>query len=424
MTSPKVKLVHAADLHLDSPMLGLERYPGAPVDEVRGATRRAFEGLVDLCLAEDARLLLIAGDVYDGDWKDYSTGLFFVAQLNRLREIGARVVVVRGNHDAGSQITRHLRLPDHVLELPHARPVTHVFEELGVAVHGQSFRDRSTKSDLASGYPDGIRGALNIGILHTSVTGRPGHDDYAPCTLDTLVRKEYDYFALGHVHRREVLSRAPWVVFPGNLQGRHMKETGPKGATLIDVDGGRVTSVEHRTLDVVRWTVCEVDARDADAPDDVLDRARAALGREVDAAEGRTLAARVVVHGASRAHAALQSHAERWEAELRAAATEFPDELFLERVVLDTRAELDVERLAERRDALGQVARAMLTLRTDADARSSLLAELGDLKAKLPSEVRDGVEAVELDDGDSLLEALADVEQMLLPSLAALGSDD
>ncbi|HEX3595292.1 MAG TPA: DNA repair exonuclease, partial [Polyangiaceae bacterium] len=332
MTVANVKLVHAADLHLDSPLLGLERYPGAPVDEVRGATRRAFEGLVDLCLTENARVLLIAGDVYDGDWKDYSTGLFFVAQLNRLREIGTRVVVVRGNHDAASQITRHLRLPEHVLELDHARPVTHVFDDLGVAVHGQSFRDRSTKADLASGYPEPIRGAVNVGVLHTSVTGRPGHDDYAPCTLETLVGKGYDYFALGHVHRREVLSRAPWVVFPGNLQGRHMKETGPKGATLVDVDAGRVESVEHRTLDVVRWAVCDVDAADADGPDDVLDRARAALGREVAAADGRTLAARVVVRGATRAHAPLLSQAERWEAELRAAATEFPDQLFLERV--------------------------------------------------------------------------------------------
>ncbi len=419
-----MKLVHAADLHLDSPLLGLERYPGAPVDEVRGATRRAFEGLIDLCLTENARLLLIAGDVYDGDWKDYSTGLFFVAQLNRLRESGARVVVVRGNHDAASQITRHLHLPDHVIELDHTRPASRIFEDLGVVVHGQSFRDRSMKSDLASAYPEPVRGAFNVGLLHTSVTGRPGHDDYAPCTLDTLVGKGYDYFALGHVHRREVLSRAPWVVFPGNLQGRHMQETGPKGATLIDVDGGRIASVEHRTLDVVRWTVCDVDASNAEDADAVLDSARAALGREVTAAEGRTVAARVVVRGASRAHASLLSQAERWEAELRAAATEFTDELFLERVVLGTQAELDVERLAGRRDALGQVARAMLVLRREPDARAALLAELTDLKSKLPSEVREGMEAVRLDDADSLLDALADVEQMLLPALSALGSDD
>jgi predicted phosphodiesterase len=419
-----VKIVHAADLHLDSPLLGLERYPGAPVEVVRGATRRAFEGLVDLCLAEDARVLLIAGDVYDGDWKDYSTGLFFVSELNRLREIGTRVVVVRGNHDAASQITRHLRLPDHVIELDHARPATHVFEDIGVAVHGQSFRDRSVKVDLASAYPDPIRGLLNLGVLHTSVTGRPGHDDYAPCSLPTLVGKGYDYFALGHVHRREVLSEAPWVVFPGNLQGRHVKETGPKGATLIQIDAGRIVSVEPRALDAVRWTVCSVDAADAEGADDVLDRARAALSSLVAGSEGRTVAARIVVTGASRAHAALQSGAERWEAELRAAATEFAEDLFLERVVLGTQAELDVAGLATRRDAIGQVARALVSLRGDTEGRAALLGELTDLKAKLPSEVREGVDAVRLDEPDALLDVLADVEQMLLPALATLGSDE
>lgn len=419
-----MKLVHAADLHLDSPLLGLERYPGAPVEVIRGATRRAMEGLVELCLAEGAALLLVAGDVYDGDWKDYSTGLFFVAQLNRLRESGTRVVIVRGNHDAASQITRHLRLPDHVVELEHARPTTRVFDDLGVAVHGQSFRDRSVKSNLASAYPDPIRGALNVGVLHTSVTGRPGHDDYAPCTLDTLVGKGYDYFALGHVHRREVLSEAPWVVFPGNLQGRHVKESGPKGATLVSVDAGRITAVEPRALDVVRWSVCEVDARDASSPDDALDLARAAIAAQVESADGRTVAARVVVTGATRAHAALVSGAERWEAELRAAATEFADDIFLERVVLGVQAELDVLGLAARRDAIGQVARALVALRNDADGRAALLAGLSDLKAKLPSEVREGVDAVRLDDPDSLLEALSEVEQMLLPALAAIGSDE
>lgn len=424
MTSPKVKLVHAADLHLDSPLLGLEHYPGAPVDEVRGATRRAFEALVDLCLTEGARLLLVAGDVYDGDWKDYSTGLFFVSQLNRLREVGTRVVVVRGNHDAASQITRHLKLPEHALELDHARAVTHVFDDIGVAVHGQSFRDRSTKSDLSRGYPDPIRGALNVGILHTSLTGRPGHDDYAPCSLEGLVAKGYEYFALGHVHKREVLSRAPWVVFPGNLQGRHVKETGAKGVTLIDADGTRIESVEHRPLDVVRWTVCDVDATDAAGPEDVLELGRAALAAAVTGAEGRMLAARIVVRGASRAHSALVAQADRWEAELRSAASEFADALFLERVVQGTRAPLDPERLAQRRDALGQVARALLALRSDAEARSALLGELSDLRAKLPAEVREGVDAIHLDDEAALVEPLSDVEQMLLPALAALGSDE
>jgi DNA repair exonuclease SbcCD nuclease subunit len=419
-----VKIVHAADLHLDSPLVGLERYPSAPVEAIRGATRRAFEALMATCLEERAALLLIAGDVYDGDWKDYSTGLFFASQLARLREAGTRVVMVRGNHDAASQITRHLRLPEHVVELEHGRPATRVFEDLGVAVHGQSFAERAVREDLASRYPEPVRGAFNVGLLHTSVTGRPGHDDYAPCTADTLAARGYDYFALGHVHRREVLQTDPWIVFPGNLQGRHARETGPKGATVVEVRDGRVITAEARALDVVRWCVCELDASKASSADDVVDLARQMLARELDAAGHRTVAVRIIVRGATRAHPVLQSDPERWEAELRRAATELADELWIEKVVFRTEAELDVSALASRDDAIGQVARALFALRADAAARIDLASELSELRIKLPPEAREGVDGIHLEDPEFLGTALADVEQLLLPALAALGADE
>jgi DNA repair exonuclease SbcCD nuclease subunit len=419
-----MKIVHAADLHLDSPLVGLERYAGAPAEAIRGATRRAFENLITLCRDEEAALLLIAGDIYDGDWKDYSTGLFFAAALGRLSEAGTRVVIVRGNHDAASQITRHLRLPSHVTELDFEGPETRVFDDLGVAIHGQSFRDRAVREDLASAYPDPTPGAFNIGLLHTSVTGRAGHDEYAPCSLETLTGKGYDYFALGHVHGREVLSERPWVVFPGNLQGRHARETGPKGATLIDVQDGRIRSVEHRTLDVVRWCVCTVSAADAASGDDVVDLVRTALEREVVAADGRTVAARVVVEGATRAHQSVIATPERWEAELRGAATEVLDELWLEKVSFGTSALMDVAALATREDAIGQVARALASLAGDPDGRAALLTELSELRAKLPAEVRDGADAIRLDDPEFLHAALRDVEQILLPALAAIGADE
>ena len=148
-----MRFVHAADLHVDSPLAGLERYEGAPVAAIRGATRRALENLVELCLARDARLLLLAGDLFDGKWRDFSTGLFFVRQMARLREADVAVVLVRGNHDAESQIPKHLRLPENVRELPSGRAATVELEELGIAVHGQSYANRATTDDLAAGYP-------------------------------------------------------------------------------------------------------------------------------------------------------------------------------------------------------------------------------------------------------------------------------
>src|SRR5918996_1910432 len=108
------KFIHAADIHLDSPLRGLEQYDGAPVEQIRGATRQALANLVELALAERVAFVLLAGDLYDGEWKDYNTGLFFAAQMTRLREAGIRAFLIAGNHDAASQLTRYLRLPDNV----------------------------------------------------------------------------------------------------------------------------------------------------------------------------------------------------------------------------------------------------------------------------------------------------------------------
>ncbi len=125
-----LRFLHAADIHLDSPLRGLERYEGAPVEEIRGATRRAFENLVDLAVSEKVAFLLLAGDLYDGDWKDYNTGLFFAAQMRRLDEAGIPVFLIAGNHDAASQITRSLRPPSNVTVLSTKKPETRLIEEL------------------------------------------------------------------------------------------------------------------------------------------------------------------------------------------------------------------------------------------------------------------------------------------------------
>lgn len=419
-----MKIVHASDLHLDSPLVGLERYEGAPVEAIRGATRRAFENLMTLCLEERAALLLIAGDIYDGDWKDYSTGLFFASTLSRLRDAGTRVVVVRGNHDAASQITKNLRLPPHVSELSKERPQTIRFEDLGVAVHGQSFRDRSVKEDLAVRYPHPLRDYFNVGLLHTSLTGREGHDDYAPSTPATLQSRGYDYWALGHVHRREVVSDDPYIVYSGNLQGRNARETGPKGATVVRVEEGRVAGIEHRALDVVRWVTCNVAVAESDGADDVVDHCRAELARVVERADGRTVAARVIVRGTSRAHVEIAAEPDKWEREIQAAATDVADELWVERVSFGLRAPLDPSLLAGRDDAIGQVARALFALKEDEAERGTLGAEFADLRAKLPPEAREGLDAVRLDDADFLAGALDDVERLLLPALAAIGAEE
>jgi DNA repair exonuclease SbcCD nuclease subunit len=411
-----MKLVHAADLHLDSPLHGLSRYESAPVDEIRAATRHAFTNLVTLCLEEAAGLLVIAGDLFDGDWRDISTGLFFAAQLNKLCEAGVKVVWIRGNHDAVSQIRRSVRLPEPVIELAADRAETRSFEQLGVAVHGRSFAKRDVTEDLAAGYPDRVPGVLNVGLLHTALEGRAGHDRYAPCRVETLIGRGYEYWALGHVHQREVVHREPYVVFPGNLQGRHAGELGEKGATLVTTDGDRITSVEHRALDVVRWAELEVSVTSAQSIDDVLGTAQVELTRAAQGAQGRLLAFRVRLSGSSRLNSQLRARRDQLREELCSLSYAVGGAgAWLEKLVIAS--EPPQREMPVGDDALAEIERALAELLRP-DAPDGLGEHLAELTKKLPPEVLELVPELRTSAPEILAQLGSDVQSLLSERLA------
>jgi len=329
--------LHAADIHLDSPLVGLERYGDAPVDELRGASRRAFKNLVDLAIEEHVAFVVLAGDIYDGDWKDYNTGLFFIAQVARLKAHDIPVYMLAGNHDAANQFSKSLHLPGNVSRFSTAQPETFLLDDHNVALHGRGFPARAVSDNLAASYPPAIAGRFNIGVLHTSLDGREGHASYAPCSLDGLRSKHYQYWALGHVHQQEEVSHDPWVVFPGNIQGRHVRETGPKGCSLVTVADGEVSGVDNRPLDVFRWNHCRIDLSGLTTEGAVLDRVGEALNAELAASDGRCLAVRVELSGRTATHTACMAHPEQWEQELRALAIDRCGEsVWLEKVVIRT----------------------------------------------------------------------------------------
>ncbi len=410
------KFIHAADIHLDSPLVKLDAYEGVPATEIRGATRRAFDNLVQAAIEERAAFVLIAGDLYDGDWKDYNTGLYFVAAMGRLREAGIPVLIAAGNHDAASTITRSLRLPGNVRVFPSDRAATFRLESLDVAVHGQSFANPAVKTDLARSFPAAVPGCLNIGLLHTCATGREGHAPYAPCTLETLREKGYDYWALGHVHRREVLLEDPPVVFAGNTQGRHARETGPKGCLLVSVDGAGRPALDFRPLDVVRWEGAAVDAAGAASGHDLLDRFRAVLSRILEPNPEVLTVLRVTVAGESEAHDEIMADPERWENEIRAVALdEAGERAWVEKVRLRTKPPPAGERKAE--GAVGELLSLVEELAADPQALGGLASELDDLEKKLPREFKEAAEGFRPADPGWLKGLLAEAKPMLIRRL-------
>ena len=143
------RFVHAADIHLDSPLKGLSGHEGKVADRIRTATREAFDNLIGHTIDEEADFIIIAGDLYDGEWRDYHTGLFFARQMGRLAKAGIPAYVLYGNHDAESQITRRLELPDNVSAFSARKPETFTLKELRVAIHGQSFGQRDDISVIS-----------------------------------------------------------------------------------------------------------------------------------------------------------------------------------------------------------------------------------------------------------------------------------
>ena len=415
-----MRFIHVSDLHLDSPLRGLNRYEGAPVDDVRGATRRAFENLIATAVRERVDLVVIGGDLYDGDWPDHNTGLFFVKGVTQLAEEGIPVVIVRGNHDAASKLTKSLRLPRNVHLLADAKPETVILDQIGVAVHGQSFFTPTVLDDLAATYPGSIPDCFNIGLLHTSLNGRPGHDNYAPTTLSVLQGKGYDYWALGHVHAAEVVSRQPWVVYPGNTQGRHIRESGAKGCSLISVENGSVREHQAIALDVMRWEALSLDISALPDLDALLDAATAGIRSRLSQADGRALAIRVRIAGSGPLHRTLAIQPETVEQQLRGAAIEASNaQVWIEKIELTTRPQLDLDRIAERDDPLGLLVRELRGLAADAGARASVAEEaIRDLRQKLPVELREGPHALLLDAPGVLAELLGEVEAEVIARLA------
>jgi len=420
-----VRFIHCADLHLDSPLRGLERYEGAPAQDMREATRRSFTNVIDLALEREVDFVLIAGDIFDGDWLDFNTGLFFANQLRRLSDADVRAFIVRGNHDALSKISKAVTLPKNVHVFKSNKPTTILDENLGFAIHGQSFATGVVTDDLAAQYPDVHSGLLNIGLLHTALAGREGHESYAPTTPERLIGKGYHYWALGHVHTRETVRQNPWIVFPGNTQGRHAREVGPKGCVVVEGDADEgIRSVEFVATDVARWQHLTLDATDVANLDDLQAAVQQAVRGAVLESGDRLLALRISVGGRTPLHGKLAGSPESFRAEVCAWLNEASGgTAWLEKIKLSVSAPMDLAALAARDDPFGILLRRLDELAADPEGLARLAeSTLSELEQKIPAELRERDALLKPLSEEVRAEALASARERLLAAISLDGA--
>lgn len=402
--------LHAADLHLGSPFTGLALKDEGVATQFATASRDAFSDLITRAIESKVAFVVIAGDVYDGEWKDTSIGLFFNREVARLERAGIRLYLLKGNHDAESVVTKTISLPDSVSQFPAAKAKTFQIAELKVALHGRSFPDRAVNENYVLTYPDPLPGWFNIGVLHTSCDGRPPHANYAPCGVQDLVRRGYDYWALGHVHEYEAIASDPWIVFPGTIQGRNVREWGPKGAVIVEVEDGHVTDVRRLIVDRARWADVPVDIDGLDEEMAVLRKIEDAIRPAAEEAAGRLLALRVRLQGHTPLHRRLKADLRRFADETQAAAHRCHEDIWLERLLVETE-EAQGPSCRKQGTVTSLDLAAMLDgLEQDSDLRASADELVGSITAKLPG----GIVSSDIPLGDDLDSLLADARALVL----------
>lgn len=381
-----LKFIHCADLHLDSPMRGLGTTDPVIAEKIREASRQAFRRLVDVAIEENVAFVVVAGDLFDGDWDDLATGLWTIRELRRLEARRIPVFISLGNHDLQNKTLPKLTWPKNVkifnakkpetflypdalpqlldgappkrARKPAARPTANLantlFGDLSetatsslfgealerVALTGQSFRAQFCPENLAENFPTATPNAFNIGVLHTDVGGDGAASRYAPTSLETLNSKRYDYWALGHVHRRQTLQTAPaWVGYSGVLQGRHIREPEPKGFYVVEIENGALLG-EPRFVaaDSLRWFALELDLTQIVSEKELRRHFQDAARAVVDEAEERFAAVRLTLVGRTELHRELtQSRACQTLGDtFRVWALELGDALWLEEIELKT----------------------------------------------------------------------------------------
>ncbi|UVK40989.1 DNA repair exonuclease [Mesorhizobium sp. AR10] len=382
------RFIHTADIHLDSPLRSLALRNSDLAELVGDASRKTFVSIVDLCLEERVDALLIAGDLFDGDQTSMKTARFLASQMTRLHQAGIRVFKIRGNHDALSRISKQLVFPETVTIFG-GRPqsVLQTAGGLDVMFHGLSFANPKAPDSLLPKYPAAREGAINVGIMHTSLAGSPGHDVYAPCNVADLHGHGFDYWALGHIHARKVHPGASTVVMPGIPQGRDINEAGEKSVTLVTIRDDHSVEIQERLTSVAQFERVSVDLTGTVEWPEVVGRVRSALEALRASVKSRYAVARLGLTGTSPLSWALIRDKDLLLAEAEQAAEQVGD-TWVEKLEIDL-VPAKTETTEGIADPIFELAQSMRADARSAAFRAEARAFVQKMIADLPAEGRD-----------------------------------
>ncbi|MBX2883851.1 MAG: DNA repair exonuclease [Granulosicoccus sp.] len=373
-----IKLIHTADIHLDSPLRSLAMRDEALREKVYAATRDAFVRLVDYSLSEQISALLISGDLFDGTQRSAKSAAFLVGQLERLRSSGIQVFYIKGNHDAINPMAGAVDLPDNV-HVFGGRGARIQLLDLPVWIHGVSYRGKHAQDSLLDKFSAPVEHAVNIAMLHTSLAGSVAHDPYAPCTVADLKSMGFDYWALGHIHKRQVHATNPWIVMPGIPQGRDMGELGPKSATLICLDDRNISIQEIPTSEL-EFLVHSLDITGIESDDDLRDLLRSAFASLVEEMVSDNAIVRLSLTGSPNRRWQLIRDAEFWQEAAVELAGE-TDHLWIDRLDFDFESE-PVSQIDD--DAVNELKALMQTIASEESFKDRILIDAKAVLDQIP----------------------------------------
>lgn len=375
------RFIHAADLHLDSQFGVLSAEFPELAQILRRSTFETYDRIIDLCIEEKVDALLIAGDVFDSAEGSLGAQWSFVSGLERLSQQGIKSFVCHGNHDPLDGWRAGLDWPEGAYQFgsePHAIP----FDEAdpnSPLVTGVSYPTQEVRNNLVTRFPPPTSNRPSIGLVHANVGADTGHENYAPCTIDDLITSGYDYWALGHVHtRRELRGRndgAPVVVYPGNTQGRHRNEQGPRGVYIVEMDeSAGVMALDFHPTDGIRWQEFECSIDELETDQELIDAVDENVRIAIDEADGRHLVYRVLLTGSGSLHNSLvqPNYLDDLQRQFNSTFAELRPFALCEKIVDSSSTQFDRDQLASGTDFVADLLAFINQLKNDPEQRAQL----------------------------------------------------